>query len=616
MKHVVVGTAGHIDHGKTALIKALTGIDADRLEEEKRRGITIDLGFAHLALTPELRIGFVDVPGHERFVKNMLAGVGGIDLVLFVIAADESIKPQTREHFDICSLLGIPRGVIALTKADLVDPDIVGLVSLEVEELVAGSFLEGAPIVPVSSTTGRGLDDLRRALEQVAGAVPQRNAAGWLRLPIDRTFSVKGFGTVVTGTLVSGSIAREQEVEVYPSGRRLRVRGVQVHGAQADRAVAGQRTAVNLADVEPAELARGHVLSEPGRFRTTKRVECRLDLLASAKPLKHRAPVHFHSGTAEIEAEVRLLDGASKLAPGSSACAMLVLRDPALLLPGDRFIIRMFSPVVTIGGGVVLDTGQHKYRKGESAKARLEQLVAARVPTLVRESEFGLSLADLVARTGMPEREVADVARPLILAGAPQPWYVDPEWFRTARDRLKRAIAAFHVKQKLLPGIPKQELRSSEMPEVPLFVLDALLTIPEVVVEGETVRLNSHKVVLREDEEEAKSKIERAFESAGLATPSVSQTLAESGVEPARAKRLLEILLREKRLVRISADLVFHESALGKLREMLAGHRAQRFNVGQFKDWTSISRKYAIPLLEFLDRERVTRREGDERVVL
>ena len=367
MKNIIVGTAGHIDHGKTALVKALTGIDADRLEEEKRRGITIDLGFAHLQLTPSLRLGFVDVPGHERFVKNMLAGVGGIDLVLFVIAADESIKPQTREHFDICRLLGIPRGVIALTKSDLVDRDILDLVRLEVEDLAAGSFLEGAPIVPVSSVTGDGLDELRRELARVAAEAPEKDTAGHFRLPIDRVFSIKGFGTVVTGTLVSGSLAREQEVEVYPKGRRLRVRGVEVHGSAAERAVAGQRTAVNLTDVEPAELARGDVLSEPERFHAVNQLDCRLDLLPSAKPLKHRAPVHFHSGTAEIEAEVRLLGGRSVLAPGTTAYARLVLREPALLLPGDRFIIRMFSPVVTIGGGVVLDIGAHRYLERTTA---------------------------------------------------------------------------------------------------------------------------------------------------------------------------------------------------------------------------------------------------------
>ena len=353
MKNIIVGTAGHIDHGKTALVKALTGIDADRLEEEKRRGITIDIGFAHLQLASGVRLGFVDVPGHERFVKNMLAGVGGIDMVLFVVAADESIKPQTREHFDICRLLGIPKGIIALTKADLVDADILELARLEVEEFTAGSFLEGAPVVAVSSATGAGIPELRAALERAAASVPEKDAGGHFRLPIDRVFSVKGFGTVATGTLLSGTLGKESEVEAYPLGRRLRVRGVQVYGENADRASAGQRTAVNLPDVQPGELARGMVLAGPGLFEAVRHIDCALELLPSAKPLKHRAPVHFHAGTAEIEAEVRLLEGAGALQPGRRGWARIVLRDPALLLPGDRFIIRMFSPVTTIGGGEI-----------------------------------------------------------------------------------------------------------------------------------------------------------------------------------------------------------------------------------------------------------------------
>jgi len=623
MKNIIVGTAGHIDHGKTALVKALTGIDADRLAEEKRRGITIDLGFAHLQLTPALRLGFVDVPGHERFVKNMLAGVGGIDLVLFVIAADESIKPQTREHFDICRLLGIRRGVVALTKADLAEPDILELARLEAEDLVAGSFLEGAPVVAVSSVTGSGLDELRQELARAAGEVPEKDASGYFRLPIDRVFSVKGFGTVVTGTLISGSVIKEQEVEVYPAGRRLRVRGVEVHGSTAERASAGQRTAINLADIEPAELTRGDVLSEPGRFRAVKRVDCRLDLLPSARPLKNRVPVHFHSGTAEIEAEVRLPAGRTALKPGNASYVQLVLRDPALLWRGDRFIIRMFSPVVTIGGGVVLDTGERRYRAGEDMAARLELLerpdTPARVALLVREAPFGLGVAELVARTGLRESALAAAAKQagLVELGLPQPWYTDRGWFQQSRDRLVRTVREFHREKPLLPGIAKQDLRRREMPTVPLFVLDALLAgAKDLVVEGETVRLRSHRVVLQEDEAAARTAIEKAFERAGLATPAVPDVLAQSGVEPGRARSLLQILLRERQLVRISDELVFHRSAIESLRQMMAARKSSRFNVTAFKEWTGISRKYAIPLLEYLDRERVTRREGDERLVL
>jgi selenocysteine-specific elongation factor len=616
MKHIIVGTAGHIDHGKTALVKALTGIDADRLQEEKRRGITIDLGFAHLQLTPTLRLGFVDVPGHERFVKNMLAGVGGIDLVLFVVAADESIKPQTREHFDICRLLDIPRGVIALTKADLVDDDILALVRTEVEELVAGSFLEGAPVVPVSSVTGAGLEQLRQALARVAAEAPEKDASGHFRLPIDRVFTVRGFGTVATGTLVSGSVAREQEVELYPAGRRLRVRGVQVHGATAGRAVAGQRTAVNLADIEPAELARGDALSEPGVFRAVTQVDCRLHLLPTAKPLKHRAPVHFHSGTAEIEAQVRLLEGTAPLQPGGTAYVRLVLRDAALLLPADRFIIRMFSPVATIGGGVVLDVGA----TGKAAPARLDALASAdaadRIALLVRETPFGMGMAGLVARTGLVEPEIAAAAAraPLIAIPQPQPWYVDRAWFHAARARMVETVREFHRENPLQPGIPKPDLRPAGAPQ---FLLDALLAdAQEIVAEGDTVRLRAHTLVLNEDERQARAAIEGAFQQAGLAAPAVAQVLAKSGVEPARARSLLRILLREKQLVRIHDELVIHHSAIADLRRMLAARKPARFNVGTFKEWTGVSRKYAIPLLEFLDRERITRREGEERLIL
>jgi selenocysteine-specific elongation factor len=626
MKHIIVGTAGHIDHGKTALVKALTGIDADRLEEEKRRGITIDLGFAHLQLTPTLRLGFVDVPGHERFVKNMLAGVGGIDLVLFVVAADESIKPQTREHFDICRLLGVPRGVVALTKADLVDDEILALVRTEVEELVAGSFLEGAPAVPVSSVTGAGLEQLRQALARVAAEAPQKDASGHFRLPIDRVFTVKGFGTVATGTLVSGSVAREQEVELYPAGRRLRVRGVQVHGTSADRAVAGQRTAVNLADIEPAGLARGDALSEPGVFRAVKQVDCRLQLLPTAKPLKHRAPVHFHSGTAEIEAQVRLLEGTAPLQPGGAAYARLVLRDAALLLPGDRFIIRMFSPVATIGGGVVLDIASGadalvRARSPGSARARLDVLASAdpaeRIALLVREAPFGMGMAGLVARTGLVEPEIAAAAAraPLILIPHPQPWYVDRAWFQAARDRMVQTVIEFHRRNPLQPGIAKPDLRPAGAPP---FVLDALLTdaAGQIVAVGETVRLRGHTMVLNDDERQARAAIERAFQQAGLAAPAVAQVLAQSGVEAARARSLLQILLREKCLVRINGDLVVHQSAIEELRRMLDARRPSRFNIATFKEWTGVSRKYAIPLLEFLDRERITRREGEQRLIL
>ncbi len=373
MKAVIVGTAGHIDHGKSALVRALTGTDPDRLEEEKRRGITIDIGFANLDLASPsgdpLRIGFVDVPGHERFVRNMLAGVGGIDLVLLVIAADEGIKPQTREHFDICRMLALQRGITVLTKSDLVDADTLAVVRLEVAQFLKGSFLDPSqsPIVAVSSKTGAGLDELRRELARVAAEIPAKDSTAVLRLPIDRVFSMKGFGTVVTGTMISGTAHKEQELEVHPTGKRVRVRGVQVHGAAAEQAIAGQRTALNLAGVETSDLARGMMLTPPAMFRPTKRVSVTLDLLRSAKPLRDRARVHLHVFTAETIAEVSLL-GARQLQPGESGVARLKLDEPIMLLPGDRFIVRQFSPVITIGGGRVLDAAEEPRRTKASER--------------------------------------------------------------------------------------------------------------------------------------------------------------------------------------------------------------------------------------------------------
>jgi selenocysteine-specific elongation factor len=577
MHHLVIGTAGHIDHGKTSLVKALTGIDADRLQEEKQRGITIDIGFAHTELSPGITLSFVDLPGHERFIKNMLAGVTGIDALLFVVASDESIKPQTREHFEICRLLGIPRGVIALTKSDLADSDTLDLVRLEVEELVANSFLSSAPVVPVSCSTGAGLDLLRAELIEVARQSAPRNATGYFRLPVDRAFSIKGFGTVVTGTLVSGSIQPEAEVELYPSSQRLRVRGLQVHGKPVSRATAGQRTAINLTGIEPSQIHRGMVLSEPGRFRPATRLDCSYELVPGARPLKPRARVHFHSGAAEIQAEIR------KLQPDSTV--RIVLRRPLLILPGDRFVLRAGSPLNTTAGGTVLAIDAPRKR-----------------PSIQ-------TVADAIAATGLPESVVRSPGpdRQLIEPDL----LVDRVWLQTQRQSLEDAAAKFHLAEPLKPGLPRQSLN------IPRQVLDHLLdTSATLVAEGDLIRHRQHKIVLQQDDSEARSAIESSFAHANLAVPTVDQVLAGSGVPLARAKSILQLLIREKILIRIGADLVFHSRAIAELRAMLAPHKGETFNVGVFKDWTNVSRKYAIPLLEYLDREHITKRVGNDRVLL
>ena len=615
MRNIIVGTAGHIDHGKTSLIKALTGIDADRLEEEKRRGITIDLGFAHLELAKDLRIGFIDVPGHERFVRNMLAGAAGIDAVLFVIASDESIKPQTREHFEICRLLGVKAGVIVLTKADLADPEIVDLVKLEVDDFTAGSFLEGAPKVAVSSTTGAGLEELKRELERVVRGLQEKSAGGTFRLPIDRAFSMKGFGTVVTGTMVSGTLQKEQEVELHPTGKRLRVRGIQVYGAAADRARAGERTALNLAGIEPAEIHRGMVLTGAGLFQAVTKVDCRLDLLGSAKAMRNRTPVHFHAGAAEVEAEVRFLDKRTLLEPGHSAWARIVLREPVLLLPGDRFIIRMFSPVVTIGGGLVVDVSSRRYRAADDAPKRLERLAGgdlkSRMELMVSERADGMTETDLIALTG-ETRMPASTA--IEQAGK---WRIARERVTSLRTALAAEVKAFHKTNPLLQGIQKQELKGRLMPDAAAEVFEHVLAgSTDLVLDADVVRMKSHKVVLKQDEEQARAAIEKAFGQAGLTAPAVVDVLKASGVEAARARTILQIMLREAKLVRVSEDLVLHAPALAALRASLGARKGERFGIALFKEWTGVSRKYAIPLLEYLDREHVTRREGDERVVV
>jgi selenocysteine-specific elongation factor len=633
IKHVIVGTAGHIDHGKSSLVEALTGTNPDRLEEEKRRGITLDLGFAFLELEG-VRLGLVDVPGHERFVRNMLAGAGGIDMVLLVIAADEGIKPQTREHFEICRLLGIPRGIIAITKSDLVDADTLGLVRLEIEDFVRGSFLESAPIVSVSARNRAGLDELKKVLRTAAQAVSAKDATQNFRLPIDRSFAMKGFGTVVTGTMISGAVKLEDEVELYPTKKRLRVRGLHSGGKQIQRAVAGQRTAVNLAGIEHEEITRGMVLAPASLFEATQRVDVRVTLLGSAPPLKNRARTHFHQGTTEAIAEVILLnDGGAELAAGGSTFAQLWLDKPLLLLLGDRFILRRFSPVATIGGGTVLDTRAPRHKRKDAAVAPFlgvlengtrEEILGA----LVEAAPRGLTLPEIVARTGWIEMEtratcekLAAAKRVRILGDAPI--VVTPAKAVTdCAAAIRKVVETFHRANPLLPGIPKQELRArAGRARVEIFdaALGDLMATRALVVTGDLVGQAGREISLSTEETRAKELMEREFESAGLTVPGFASVLAKLPVDAPRAQKILQILLREKVLVKISSELVFHRSTLLKLREMLAKYRKEhgaRLPITVFKELTGITRKYAIPLLEHLDREQVTRRAGDERVIL
>src|SRR6202166_1241755 len=631
-KSVIIGTAGHIDHGKSSLVEALTGTDPDRLAEEKRRGITIDLGFAFLE-DAGIRFGFIDVPGHERFVSNMLAGAAGIDLMLLVIAADESLKPQTREHFDICKLMGVKHGVVALTKSDLVDDSGLTLAQLEIEEYVRGSFLEGSAIVPVSAKTGSGLPELKRALHDAATQVSGKDVTRAFRLPIDRAFAMKGFGTVVTGTLISGAVQTGDEVELLPGGERLRVRGVQTGGQAVARASAGQRTAVNLAGIDHTAVRRGMTLAEPGKFRGTRRIDAQFTLLAGTHKLKHREHVHFHASTAETVAEI-LLYGASELVPGQTALAHLVLQDEMVLVAGERFIVRQFSPVTTIGGGVVVDplarrplsrdTGRVKFLETLRDGTRNEVLAA-----MVGGAPVGLGYWELAAHTGWRETEVQETIKALSSTGAvkgighERPLLVGNGVFENTRGAISEKIERFQRENPLMPGITREDLRSSigrrVKPEVFRAALAELTAQKKLELQGEIVKRAGSGITLQPDEQEAKGKIEAAFRAGGLAVPAVKDVLASLSVEATRAEKLLHILLRDKSLIRVSPELIFHQAALTHLKQRLSTYKTnkgERISVPAFKDLTGITRKYAIPLLEYLDRERVTRRAGDERVIL
>ncbi|MFZ1052336.1 MAG: selenocysteine-specific translation elongation factor [Candidatus Sulfotelmatobacter sp.] len=646
MKSIIIGTAGHIDHGKTALVKALTGIDADRLEEEKRRGITIDLGFAHMdLLAPNdettsgetLRLGFVDVPGHERFVRNMLAGVAGIDLVLLVIAADEGIKPQTREHFDILQLLGVRRGITVLTKSDAVDAETLEIVRLEVQEFLRGTFLDQPSldqsrldqpksILAVSALTGAGLEELKRAMASAAAEVQPRDSHAIARLPIDRVFTMKGFGTVVTGTLVAGTVRRDDELEVFPTGRRVRVRGVQVHGQTAEAAVAGQRTALNLAGASTEDLSRGMTLTPPAIFETTRRADISLRLLSSAeRPLKDRARVHFHSYTMETVAEV-LLHGTKQIAPGEQAFARLKLPEPALLLPGDRFILRQFSPVVTIGGGTLLDAAPIPRMPGQAdflkvlAGGNAETILRTRI---ARRQHAGISMSRLIAETGWTksfiEAQLAQAVREKRVVRIGELILHLPA-LETLKLCIVDTVDDFHKKSRLTGGMPKEELR--EQAGASAEVLDAALAVlaneKKIEVAGDLVRLPGHGVVMKDEEAESRKKIEDAFASAGLTVPALHEVIAGLTIDKVRAQKIMTLLLRDKVLIKVSDELVFHRSALEELRRQMAVYKVKfaTIDVAKFKEVTGVSRKYAIPLLEYLDRERVTRRVGDARQIL
>ncbi len=645
MRHVVVGTAGHIDHGKSALVRALTGTDPDRLKEEKARGITVDLGFAHF-VAGGVRYAFVDVPGHERFVRNMLAGAGGFDVVLLVVAADESVMPQTREHFEICRLLGIGTAVVALSRSDLVDdPDLIELAELEVRDLLAGSPLAEAPVVPVSSVTGAGLDRLLAALETAAAAARPRDPDGLFRLPVDRVFSVRGFGAVVTGTVVSGRVAVGSEVEILPgrdgggeagAGERARVRGLEVHGAPAETGSAGERVALNLSGVRRERVERGSVVGSPGELGAGSMLDCRLEVLPGAgAPVGDEDRVHVHLGAAAALARVRLLGGAAAVEPGETVLAQLRLESPVAALRGDRFIVRRYSPVVTIGGGEVVDAFPPK-RSPKSPAAR--EAVAALAEADDREAALlfvdragpgGLTEAALARRLGRPRGEAHGLVAELAEAGsvgiaagraAGDSLLVSAARLRALGERLLARLAAFEAANRLRPGMAVEELR--ERAGVPAAVADRVMA--DLAAAGrlrrdrDAVSTAGREVELTDREREVRDELARRLEEAGLAPPTLADAARELEAPAPLVDAMRRLLAHEGRAVVVTADLAFDAGALRSLREAVRDRRAvnPEVSVGWFKEEFGLSRKHAIPLLEWLDRERVTVRVGDVRRIL
>ena len=628
-RHVVVGTAGHIDHGKTSLVKALTGTDTDRLPEEKARGITIDLGFAFIE-EPDLTIEIVDVPGHERFIKNMLAGVGGIDLAMLVIAADEGVMPQTREHLAICSLLRIKRGLIALTKTDLVEADWLELVREDLATLTRGTFLEGAPIVPVSSRTGQGLNELRVALRELAATVPSRASDQLPRLPIDRVFTIKGFGTVVTGTLMAGRLRVDDRTEVFPGGLQAKVRGLQTHGHAVTDAGAGQRTAVNLQNVERAAVERGNVLGLAGTLVPSVLVDGTLELLADApRPLKTRDRVRFHAGTSEIMARVLLLE-TQELAPGKSAFARFRLEAPLVALPGDRFVIRSYSPMVTIGGGTLLDIAPPRFKRKAPALVAHLSLLRDGDPDVVVEEHIrhaggaGVRVAALSGRVPYGPERLRALLEGLQAAGrvaaVDRDWYVHPESLERLRGLAVAALEQFHRAFPLRPGMSREELRGrAGAADERVFghLLETLAGEGLVRTERDKVRLAAHEVRLSGEQQKVVDRLEQEFRTAAAAPPSPEEALTRAGLAGDEEHELFQLLVQDKKLVRVKESLYFHTEALDSIQERLVAMLRERKEIGpgDIKDLLGISRKYAIPLLEFFDARRVTARVGERRVL-
>jgi selenocysteine-specific elongation factor len=632
MKHVILGTAGHIDHGKTSLVKALTGVDTDRLKEEKERGITIELGFTFLDLPSGIRLGIIDVPGHEKFVKHMVAGVWGIDLVALVIAADEGVMPQTREHLDICRLLRVKKGLVVLTKIDLLDRELLELVEEEVTEIVEDTFLKGAPILPVSSVTGEGIPQLLSALDLLSQEITERSSGGLFRLPIDRVFTMKGFGTVVTGTMISGSLSLGETIQVLPSGLEGKVRSLQVYGRSVEKTVAGERAAVNLQGVETSAIERGDVLVRPNTLSPSRLIDAYLEYLPDApRPLKHRTKQRFHVGTTLTNASIFLLDR-DELAPGETGFVQLRLERPVVALPQDRFVIRGSSAIQTIGGGVILDGHPDKHKRfSSSVVADLSLLKDGTREQALRQhidhsGVGGITLEELLNRVEMPSSDVQSIIRQM--AGRGDLVVIDSEKlkviangsYQMLRGRALAQLGEFHQRFPMKSGLSKEELRTKLPPEIDVklfqILINELIQSKEVVLEKDKLRLSGHHISSVDAKGLAK-RVEAAVLKGGLQPPSPKELSEEWSETEGEVRAIFEHLVHEEVLVRIKNEIYFHRIPFENLREKLVAYlkKNREITTPQFKEMTQASRKYVIPLIEYFDQTKLTLRLGEKRVL-
>jgi len=627
---VIMGTAGHIDHGKTSLVKALTGIDCDRLSEEKKRGITIELGFAHLDLGGENRLGIVDVPGHEKFVKNMVAGATGVDFVTLVIAADEGIMPQTREHLEICQLLGVTTGLVALTKTDMVDAEWLEMVEEEVAAYLEPTFLGGAPIVPVSAHTGEGLDDLKDQLRTLLGEFKPKRRSDLFRLPVDRVFSMKGHGTVITGTMISGSISVGDDVVLYPRGIESKVRGLQSHGETVEKAQAGRRTAANLHGLEVDDIRRGDVLARPGTLFPSDVWDIELTVLESSHiPLKHRREIHFHHGAREVLARIHLLDR-DELKPGETAVCQARFSEPLAGVYGDRIVLRSFSPLRAFAGGRIVGPVGHKVKRFSDKIAEVNKLTSE-LPEEVTATQLelagpvGLTFSELLTMTNLESKALEKALG--VLSGQQKAILFDKEARRYGggvlaqelSDSLLVYLGEFHKADSMKPGVQRGELASSWGRKLPTkffhFIVERLIKKGDIVAEQEVLRLKDHKVSLASDQEKVREAILKAYQDGGFTPPNLKDVLEPLGMSFKQAGPVFKLLQDQGVLVRVKDDMYYHVPSLdiikAKMHEFFIEN--QEMSAPNFKDMTGLSRKYLIPVLEYFDKEKVTVRVGDVR---